>query len=124
MLPKPLRAAHLAMALLFAFSASLQFNDADALPWIVIYLAAAVPCALAALDRPRATLAAGLAALAAVWALVYVARGAWRVPPSAMFAEWTMSDDRVREARELYGLILIALVLALSCAATRRAKKT
>jgi hypothetical protein len=36
-----------------------------------------------------------------------------------MFAEWTMSNDSVREARELYGLLLIAVAMFLSVWVTR-----
>ena len=117
---KPMRAVHCGMAALFLFAATLQFNDQDPVPWIVMYLAAAAPCALAAMGRPRWTLAAGVSVLAALWAGVYLYQGAWRVPPSAMFAEWTMSNDHVREARELYGLVLIASFMAFSAWTTRR----
>jgi hypothetical protein len=116
---KPLRAAHLALAFLFFYAASLQFNDTDATAWIVMYVTAAVPCVLVALGHPRRRLAVGVGALAALWAGVYLVRGAWRVPPSAMFAEWTMSNDSVREARELYGLLLIAVAMFLSVWLTR-----
>lgn len=111
------------MALLFLFAAALQYNDAAALPWLAMYMVAAVPCVLAALGRPRWQLASGVGLLALLWAGVYVLQGAWRIPPSAMFSEWTMSNDSVREARELYGLILIAGFMAFSATVVLRRSK-
>jgi hypothetical protein len=115
----PLRLVHAAMALLFLFAATLQYNDADALPWIAMYVAAAVPCILVVVGRPRRVLAIGVGVIALLWSVVYLVHGAAGVAPSAMFAEWTMSNDRVREARELYGLGLIALVMLVSVLTTR-----
>ncbi len=120
----PLRLLHGSTALLFIFAASLQYNDGDALPWIAMYLGAAVPCVFAASGRARWQLALGVGLLALLWACVYLVQGAWRVPPSAMFSEWTMSDDRVREARELYGLSLIAVFMAFSVAVSRKRSKS
>jgi hypothetical protein len=111
------------MAALFLFAAALQFNDQDPLPWIAMYLAAATPCVFAALGRPRWRLAGGVAVLAALWACVYLFQGAWRVPPSAMFAEWTMSNAQVREARELYGLVLISGFMAFSAWTSKGSRK-
>jgi hypothetical protein len=111
------------MALLFVFAAALQYNDEGALPWIAMYLAAAAPCVFAVFGRPRWRLASGVAILAFLWACVYLFQGAWRVPPSAMFSEWTMSNDQVREARELYGLALIAGFMAFSATVSFKRSK-
>ncbi len=110
---------HAAMALLFLFAATLQFNDADALPWIAMYVAAAVPCVLVVIGRPRRVLAIGVGVIAVLWSGVYLVHGAAGVAPSAMFSEWTMRDDQVRAARELYGLALIALMMLVSVVTTR-----
>lgn len=122
MVSLPLRLLHAVMAALFVFAATLQYNDTDALAWIIMYLAAAAPCVLVVLNRARWILAAGVALIALAWAAVYLSQGAWKVPPSAMFSEWTMSDDHVRAARELYGLGLIGLFLVFSAMTTRRTK--
>jgi len=114
-----LRLIHAAMALLFLFAATLQFNDADALPWIAMYVAAAVPCVLVVIGRPRRVLAIGVGVIALLWSGVYLVHGAAGVAPSAMFSEWTMRDDQVRAARELYGLALIALMMLVSVVTTR-----
>ena len=114
-----LRLVHAAMALLFLFAATLQFNDADALPWIAMYVAAAVPCVLVVIGRPRRVLAIGVGVIAVLWSGVYLVHGAAGVAPSAMFSEWTMRDDQVRAARELYGLALIALMMLVSVVTTR-----
>ena len=96
------------MLLMFLFSASVQFNDPDPLRWIGIYAAAAVVCGLEIRRRAPPWAAAAVAVIALVWAasLYYRAHG---VPISSMFAEWEMKDLRIEEAREMYGLTIVAV---------------
>ena len=112
------------MLVLFAFSAYLQFNDPDALVWVAIYGAGAM---ISGLEIRRSTpvwLAVVLGLIAVVWALT-IARRAHDVPIGALFAEWEMKDLHVEEAREMYGLSIVAVwMIAVAAASWRRAKRT
>jgi hypothetical protein len=105
------------MALLFLLGAAVQYNDPDPLRWIAIYAAAAVACALGAARRLPRWLPIVTGATALISA-VTLAPGAFpnvRIPE--MFAAWEMANTRIEEAREMYGLLLIAIymgVLALT----------
>jgi hypothetical protein len=96
------------MLLMFLFSAAVQFNDPDPLGWIGIYGAAAAVCGLEIRRRHSAWAAAAVGLIALVWAgsLYYRAR---EVPISLLFAEWEMRDLHVEEAREMYGLMIVAV---------------
>ena len=100
-------------AAIFVFGATLQYNDPNPIPWVLIYLAAALPCALIAMKRSGWRLPAVVAAVAAAWCSVYVLQGAWTVPVGQMFAEWEMKNQEVLQTREMFGLGLIAVWTAL-----------
>jgi hypothetical protein len=110
--PPALRAVHGAFAALFLFGAAVQYNDPDPLRWIAIYFAAAVTAALAALDRARWPLAAAVGAIALVWAAVLAPRGIGAVAPRELVAAWEMKDECVEVGREDYGLLIIAVWMA------------
>ena len=119
----PWTLANAVMLVLFAFSAFLQFNDPDALIWIALYVAAA---AVSGMEIRRSTPLWSpviLALIASVWALSLAPR-AHDVPISALFAEWEMKDLHVEEAREMYGLAIVALwMIAIAIASWMRAKR-
>jgi transmembrane protein TMEM220 len=115
--------ANAVMLLLFAFSAILQFNDPDALVWIAIYAAAAVASGLELRRSAPVWLPIMLALIAIVWALSLAPR-AHDVPIGALFAEWEMKDLHVEEAREMYGLTIVAVwMIAIATASWLRAKR-
>ena len=58
------------MALLFAAWAYFQFNDPDSEPWIALYGAAALLAGAAVLGRLPQAAPLGLAAFAALWAVL------------------------------------------------------
>ena len=97
------------MAAVFLFAAVLQLNDEDPVRWIALYAAAAVPCILVVLRREHPVVPALVAAASLIWAVVYAAQGAWSVPPGEMFAEWEMKNAKVRETREMFGLLIVAV---------------
>lgn len=108
------------MLALFAFSAILQFNDPDAPVWIAIYAAAAVTSGLELRRSTPVWLPGMLALFAIVWALSLAPR-AHDVPFGALFAEWEMKDVHVEEAREMYGLTIVAVwMIAIATASWRR----
>ncbi len=108
------------MALLFLFGAALQFNDPDPLRWVAIYVAAAVACALAAAKRLRWWFAAIVALVALVWAATLV-RGVFpNIRVAELFGAWEMANARIEEGREMYGLLIIAIYMAVLAATSRR----
>lgn len=96
------------MLLMFLLSAAVQVNDPDPLAWMAIYGAAAVVCGLEIRRRAPAWAPAAVALIALAWAgsLYYRAN---EVPLSSLFAEWEMRDVRIEEAREMYGLTIVAI---------------
>lgn len=111
------------MGALFLFAASLQFNDDDPVCWGAIYAAAALPCVLVVVRRSNLVLPAAIAGIGIVWAAVYAVRGAWSVPFSEMFAEWEMKNEAVRQAREMFGLMIVATWMVALLLAGRFAKR-
>lgn len=96
------------MLLMFVFSAVVQFNDPDPLVWMAVYGAAALVCALEMRRKAPAWAPAGVAVIALVWAASIYSR-ARGVPIGSLFAEWEMRDLRIEQAREMYGLAIVAL---------------
>ncbi len=118
------RAVYGLLTALFLFGAAVQYNDPDPLRWMAIYVAAAVACASAALRR-RAVWLPALIALVALFSLLTVAPQAFpNVQIPELFAAWEMKNERVEEGREMYGLLIIFVsmaVLAVSSYRHRRA---
>ena len=108
------------MALLFLFGAVVQYNDPDPLRWMLIYLAAAVACVLAIAKRLRWWFAAIVGTVALVWAATLAPAAFPNVRFLEMFAAWEMANERVEEGREMYGLLLIAIYMAVLVVASRR----
>lgn len=97
------------MALLFLFSAAVQYNDPDPARWMAIYLAAAVASGLEVAGRLRWPLAALVAAVAAVWAATLAPGVVGQVDFAHAFRSMGMSGDpREEEAREMTGLLIAA----------------
>jgi hypothetical protein len=100
--------ANVVMLLMFLFSAAVQLNDPDPLPWIAIYGAAAAVSGLETRRRAAAWAPVALALISLIWAGSIYLRAS-EVPISALFAEWEMRDVRVEEAREMYGLTIVGI---------------
>jgi hypothetical protein len=115
------RALDAVFALLFLLSVTVQFNDPDPLAWVLIYAAAAWASFLAARGRPSRALASAIAAVALLWAATIVPRVVGKVPFGDMFAAWEMQNAGVEESREMYGLLLVALWMAVIALRGRRA---
>ncbi len=109
----PLRIAHGIMALLFALSVTLQFNDIGPAPWIVIYGACAVAAGSAALGRPLRKFALVVLVVCVLWELYYLSLGAWRVPVTSLAEEWTMKNESVINGREFWALVWLGSWMAL-----------
>ena len=119
------RAANAVMLLLFVASALLQLNDPDPVAWTAIYSAAAVMCGLELTGRLRATYPMLLALTAFAWAATIAPRVLGKVPFRDMFAEFEMHDLGVEESREMYGLLIVAVWMAvLALVARRRVRRS
>ena len=104
-----------ALLLLFLFAAAVQLNDPDPLGWMAVYLAAAAVCGLEVRRMTPAWAPVLVAAVALVWA-VSLWPAVRDVPFGALFAEWEMRDLKVEEAREMYGLAIVALWMTVTAA--------
>ena len=114
------RAANIAMLLVFVASALLQLNDPDPLAWTAIYSAAALMCGLELTGRLRATYPMLLALTALAWAATIAPRVLGKIPFRDMFAEFEMHDLRIEESREMYGLLIVAVWMAVLALVARR----
>jgi hypothetical protein len=111
------------MLVMFLFSAAVQLNDPDPLIWIAIYGAAALVCGMEIRRRTPVWAPVAVALIALVWAAsLYF--GARDVPISSLFAEWEMRDVRVEEAREMYGLAIVAVWMIVIATVTWTRAKT
>jgi hypothetical protein len=100
------------MAILFLVAVAVQHNDPDPLRWMAIYGFAALACVLAVAGRlPRlAPVLIGLAAL--VWAATIAPGVIGRVSLGDLFESYTMKSEPVEEAREMGGLIIVMVWMA------------
>jgi hypothetical protein len=102
------RVINWAMAALFLFAALLQYNDPDPVRWMVIYSAAMVITAYAAV-RGSVPMFAPL--LVAAVALIWGVEWSMDVPGlgtyTHMFDAWEMKNAAVEEARETGGLLIV-----------------
>lgn len=112
------------MFLVFGFSAAVQVNDPDPLRWIVIYLLAGAACVLSFTRRVRVWFPALVAVIALAWSATLVPRVWGRVPFGDMFGAFEMRDLGVEESREMYGLGIVAVWMAVVAIRAARASKT
>lgn len=119
-----MKITYLILSLVFLVFAGLQLNDPDPVPWMLVYVAISISCALVAFNKP------------AKWWLrgVTAAVGVWMIYASPAFFRWAgggfpdiagqMEDARpiIEETREFLGLLLaFAMMLVLLRAARKRA---
>ncbi|GAB5453211.1 MAG: hypothetical protein Hals2KO_35390 [Halioglobus sp.] len=98
----------------YSLSALVQLNDPDALPWVAIYLAAAAMCALWFRQRARRAplprwLPATLLLISLGWSASLVPAIAGEVSWGEIFESVSMRTRAVEEAREIGGLLLVAI---------------
>lgn len=114
------------MAALFTFSAALQYNDPDPVPWIAIYAAAAVACVLWSLRRNAWPLAAAVALIALVWTATLLPDVLGYIGFSDLFLRMNEKGGRVEIGREIGGLTIVVawMVVLLLGERRRRAART
>lgn len=95
--------------LVYLLSAAVQYNDPDALRWAAMYLAAAAMCALQFRRNPPRWPAFGLLAISVIWMGLLLPSIVGQVSFEEIFASISMQTRAVEEAREIGGLLLVAL---------------
>ena len=94
--------------LLFLFAVAVQYNDPDPLRWMAIYAAAAATCALWLFRKLPLWLPVATGVVALLWALDW-GRTAWGGPSFfSLFEHWEMKSVPIEEAREMWGLLIVA----------------
>lgn len=118
-----MRVITIVMMLVFVFGAAVQYNDPDPVGWMAIYLAAALVCLLALRRWPPRWLPWTIAGVAVLWAATFIPGAiASRVRPDELVEEFEMASPVIEEARELYGLLLIAVWMVVLAIMSRRAR--
>jgi hypothetical protein len=114
-----MRAAAVIFGLLFLLGAAVQYNDPDPLGWALMYLAASGTSFAAAWGRLPRAVPMVVAVVALAWAALLAPGVLGRGGFAAMFGAWEMANTGVEEAREFWGLVIIAGWMA-ALAAVRR----
>jgi hypothetical protein len=102
-------------AVLFAWSAYVQWNDPDPVPWILAYGAVAACCTLAAFGRrPRAAITVLLVVLGGwmLWLTPGLVQWLGMGTPSIL-EEMKATAPHIEVVREFLGLLIAVVVLAL-----------
>jgi hypothetical protein len=101
-----------AMVVVFLFAVAVQYNDPDPLRWMAIYGLAALACSLWLARRlPRwIPVVVGIAALA--WAMTLAPGVVGRVSVGELFQSYAMKSEAVEEGREMGGLLIVAVWMA------------
>ncbi|MCI0433208.1 MAG: transmembrane 220 family protein [Gemmatimonadetes bacterium] len=108
------------MGVLFLFGAAVQYNDPDPWRWIAIWAAAALACFLSAAGRSVRALEAVVCLAAAIWSAALLPGVIGRVAPSELFEQFEMESIVIEQAREAFGLLIIALWMLVLIGAARR----
>ena len=104
-----LKVLNLVFLVAFVMSAAVQYNDPDTLVWVVIYLAAAGMCVLQYRHTGRRWLPPALLIIALAWIATLLPSIVGQVSLKEVFASISMATEAVEEAREIGGLVLVAL---------------
>jgi hypothetical protein len=75
---------------------------------MLIYGLAGVGCCLVLAGRARWWFAAPVGAVALVWGFTIAPRVLGKVRFGSMFSAWEMENVGIEEAREMYGLFIVA----------------
>lgn len=118
------RALTVLIGVFFLLAVVVQYNDPDPLRWMAIYGAAAVACLLLLRGGLPRWLPALVGLVALVWAATLTPGVVGQVAPGDLFREVKMASPAVEEAREMIGLLIVAVwMLVLFVVAPRRARR-
>lgn len=115
-----MKLANYLLAAAFLFSVIVQYNDPDPGRWMLMYGAAFVACVLFALRRIHWAIPAVVGLVALLWAIDWAPGVLGKTRFSEMFEAWEMKNERVEEAREFWGLMIIAGWMAVLSVLTSR----
>lgn len=100
---------------LFLLSAVLQFNDPDPVIWMIMWSAAGISCLLFGLGKLPKVLPIAVGGVSLIWALVLLPRiiGTYGdILWDEVFMQVSMSNITVEWVREIGGLVIIAVWMA------------
>jgi hypothetical protein len=103
----PRRVVDLVFGLIFIASAAAQYNDPDLVPWIAIYVFAAVGCASPLSARWASPLTVAVAGIAGIWALLILPEAMQVTEIGDVLAAMNPDRPETEAARELGGLVLV-----------------
>ena len=112
--------ANVVMFFVFLSFVAVQYNDPDPYLWMPMYGAAALSCWLRWKARPYKLLAAITALVALVWAGFWAPDVLGKVDFVDMFSSWHMITIHVEEEREMYGLLIVAVWMAVLLLSARK----
>jgi hypothetical protein len=107
-----LRVANLVMTAAFVFSVVVQYNDPDPVRWMLIYGLAAAACILHWRGHLRWPFPALVGVVALVWAISISPHVIGKTAFANMFQSFHMINEAVEEAREMGGLLILAVWMA------------
>lgn len=116
-----MRGANIFMAAVFIVAAGVQYNDPDPIRWMIMYGLAAVSCLLAVKGKLPWFVPAVIGTVALIWAAT-LAPGVMQAPSlEGMFGSMQMKTPAVEEAREMFGLLIVVLWMAVLAVRSIRA---
>ena len=108
---------------MFLFSVAVQFNDPDPVRWMAMYGFAALACILELRRNVRWSFPAGIGLIALSWS-ASIGQHVQGVRLGDLFAEFEMKNEMVEQAREVGGLLIVALwMFVLAISAFRRSRR-
>jgi glucan phosphoethanolaminetransferase (alkaline phosphatase superfamily) len=93
----------------YPLSAAVQYNDPDPWSWVALYLAAALMCIAWFRKRLRRWYAPVLLLISLVWIGTLLPAVAGKVTLPELFESLSMRTRSIEEAREIGGLLLVAI---------------
>ena len=120
---KPIRILNYLMLIVFLYMVVVQYNDPDTLLWIAIYGIAAIICFLASRDRLHWGLSAFVAIAALGWALTLAPHVIGKVSFSELFGNLYMKTLAIEQAREMGGLLIVAVWMTVLAVKMRQQSK-
>jgi hypothetical protein len=95
--------------LVFMLCAAVQYNDPDLLYWLLVYLAAAILCVRQLFKPVPVAYSAALLLISLAWIALLLPGVMQAASWSEIFDSISMKTRQVEEAREIGGLLLIAV---------------
>lgn len=95
--------------IIYLLCATVQYNDPDALLWASMYLVAAGMCIAQIRNKQQRWLPPLLLVISLLWIGALLPSIIGQVSPKEVFASISMQTKAVEEAREIGGLLLVAL---------------